>query len=200
MHWDETDPPPLSASPARHICAADGQLRLRRAEPPDLPFLVDLIGHDDVAAFLAAVSASDPDELRIELGRSREEPAYHGRLIAEVADTTWEKVGSIAYEVVNRRSRIAYVSALAIAPSQTGKGLGAATARLALDYLLDEVGYHRVQCEIYRFNERALAVARRAGFTQEGVRRRAYWRRGAWVDGVLFGAVAEDVARLGDPG
>jgi RimJ/RimL family protein N-acetyltransferase len=28
---------------------------------------------------------------------------------------------------------------------------------------------------------------------QEGVRRKAYWRDGRWVDGVLFGLVEEDL-------
>jgi RimJ/RimL family protein N-acetyltransferase len=28
---------------------------------------------------------------------------------------------------------------------------------------------------------------------REGVRRKAYWRNDAWVDGVLFGLVAEDL-------
>ncbi len=31
-------------------------------------------------------------------------------------------------------------------------------------------------------------------FTREGVRRKAYWRNGEWVDGVLYGALAEEVA------
>jgi RimJ/RimL family protein N-acetyltransferase len=34
----------------------------------------------------------------------------------------------------------------------------------------------------------------RAGFVREGVRRKAYWRHGEWVDGVLYGLVAEDLA------
>ena len=47
--------------------------------------------------------------------------------------------------------------------------------------------------EIYGFNERAMRHAERAGFTREGVRRKAYWRNDEWVDGVLYGLVAEDV-------
>jgi RimJ/RimL family protein N-acetyltransferase len=30
------------------------------------------------------------------------------------------------------------------------------------------------------------------GFVHEGVKRKAYWRHGEWVDGVLFGLVRED--------
>jgi hypothetical protein len=56
-----------------------------------------------------------------------------------------------------------------------------------------DLGYHRLQLEIYGFNERAIAHAERAGFVREGVRRRAYWRHGGWTDAVLFGLVADEL-------
>ena len=60
--------------------------------------------------------------------------------------------------------------------------------------LFDELGFHRLELEIYGFNERAIAHAERSGFVREGVKRRAYLRNGEWVDGVLFGLLAEDPA------
>jgi RimJ/RimL family protein N-acetyltransferase len=59
-------------------------------------------------------------------------------------------------------------------------------------HLVDELGFHRLQLEIYGFNERAMRHAERVGFVREGVRRKAYWRNAEWVDGVLYGLVAED--------
>jgi RimJ/RimL family protein N-acetyltransferase len=56
-----------------------------------------------------------------------------------------------------------------------------------------DLGYHRLQLEIYAFNERAMAHAERSGFVREGVRRKAYLRHGDWVDGVMFGLVCEDL-------
>ncbi len=60
-------------------------------------------------------------------------------------------------------------------------------------HLLLDLGYHRLQMEIYGFNERAQAHAERAGWVREGVRRRAYDRDGEWEDGVLYGIVREDL-------
>jgi RimJ/RimL family protein N-acetyltransferase len=60
--------------------------------------------------------------------------------------------------------------------------------------LLFDLGFHRLQLEIYGFNERAQAHAERAGFIREGVRRKAYDRHGEWVDGVIYGLVREDLA------
>ena len=60
-------------------------------------------------------------------------------------------------------------------------------------HLLLELGFHRLQLEIYGFNERAIAHAERSGFIREGAKRKAYRRHGEWVDGVLFGLVREDL-------
>jgi RimJ/RimL family protein N-acetyltransferase len=94
----------------------------------------------------------------------------------------------------NERSRIADLGGLAVHPSHRGAKVADTAARLFQRHLFDDLGFHRVQMEIYGFNERALAHAERAGFTREGVRRKAYWRNDEWVDGVLYGLVVEDIA------
>jgi RimJ/RimL family protein N-acetyltransferase len=97
------------------------------------------------------------------------------------------------YERSNRRSRIARLGGLAIHPGFRGRRAADDAARLLQRLLFHELGYHRLELEIYGFNERAIAHAERSGFVREGVKRRAYWRRGEWVDGVLFGLVVEDL-------
>ena len=57
-----------------------------------------------------------------------------------------------------------------------------------------DLGYHRLELEIYGFNERAMRHAERAGFVREGVKRKAYDRHGEWVDGVLYGLIPDDLA------
>jgi RimJ/RimL family protein N-acetyltransferase len=60
--------------------------------------------------------------------------------------------------------------------------------------VLLDLGYHRLELEIYAFNERALAHAERAGFVREGVKRKAYFRHGDRVDAVMFALLREDLA------
>jgi len=104
-----------------------------------------------------------------------------------------ERAGVMGFEVGNRRSRIAHLERLAVHPAFRGRRIADEAARLFQRHLFDELGYHRLQLEIYGFNERAMRHAERAGFTREGVRRKAYWRADEWVDGVLYGLVAEDL-------
>jgi RimJ/RimL family protein N-acetyltransferase len=99
----------------------------------------------------------------------------------------------MGFELANRRSRIANLGNLAVHPRFRGRHLADEAARLFQRHLLFDLDYHRLQLEIYGFNDRAQRHAERAGFVREGVRRRAYWRHDQWVDGVLYGLVREDL-------
>ena len=82
---------------------------------------------------------------------------------------------------------------LAVHPDFRGRHLADDAARAFQRHLLVDLDYHRLQLEIYGFNERAIKHAERSGFIREGVKRKAYWRHGEWVDGELFGLVREDI-------
>ena len=162
---------------------------IRRAGTADADFLHALVTHEHVAPFLAASRASSRAELLAEIARSDAEPDAFGVFVIEVDGVP---AGTMSFERANRRSRIASLSGLALDPQVRGRGVGDEASRLFQRHLMHDLGYHRLQLEVYAFNERGLAHAERAGFTREGVRRKAYWRDGGWVDGVLFGLVEED--------
>jgi len=163
---------------------------IRRATPEDVRFLAELVSHEDVEPFLASVRAKEEAEIRTEVERSQEEPDAFGVFLIEVDGV---RAGTMRFERANLRSRIANLGGLAVHPDFRGRRVADEAARLFQRHLVDDLGFHRLQLEVYGFNERAMVHAERSGFTREGVRRRAYLRDGEWVDGVLFGLVAEDL-------
>lgn len=163
---------------------------IRRAVLDDVDFLVGLVTHEEVAPFLAAVRPADRDTVAALVARSSDDPDASGVFVIEVDG---ERAGTVEFECVNRRSRIAAVGGMALHPDHQGRGVADTASRLLQHHLIRELGFHRLQLEVYAFNERALAHAERAGFVREGVRRKAYHRHGEWVDGVLFGMVEEDL-------
>ena len=163
---------------------------IRRARSDDVDFLVELVTHEDVEPFLAAIRAKGRDEILAEIERSEGDPEAFGVFVIEVEG---ERAGTMRFERANKRSRIADLGGLAVHPRFRGGKVSDAAARLFQRHLLDDLGFHRLQLEIYGFNERAMRHAERAGFLREGVRRKAYWRNDEWVDGVLYGLVAEDL-------
>ena len=169
-------------------------LRIRRARAEDVDFLVELANHEDVEPFLAARRARDHDAIAAEVERSLSEPQDFGRFVIEVDDGNgWRRAGSMEFAVENRRSRIARLGGLAIHPDFRGRRLADEAAQRFDRHLLDDLDYHRLELEIYGFNERAMRHAERIGFVREGVRRKAYRRHGEWVDGVMYGLLRDDL-------
>jgi ribosomal protein S18 acetylase RimI-like enzyme len=125
-----------------------------------------------------------------EIERSRAEPAEVGVFVIEVDG---RPAGTMAFSVDNRRSRIAQLGGLAVHPDFRGRGIADEAARAFQRHLLLDLGFHRLQLEIYGFNDRAMRHAERIGFVREGAKRRAYRRHGAWWDGVLYGFLREDL-------
>ncbi len=164
---------------------------IRRASGDDVDFLVELVTHEDIEPFLAVVGSKERSEILADVERSEREPDAFGVFVIEVDG---QVAGTMRFELSNRRSRIAHLGGLAVHPDFRGGKVADEAARLFQRYLFDDLGLHRLEMEIYGFNERAMAHAERSGFVHEGVRRKAFWRNEQWVDGVRYGLVVEDLA------
>jgi RimJ/RimL family protein N-acetyltransferase len=164
-----------------------GKVSIRAATAADVDFLTGLYADPDVRPFLAVAGSYDRDSVAAAVAQ---DPEAGGLLVVELDG---EPAGAMAWELRNRRSRIAHISGLAVHPRFRGRRLGDEAARLLQRHLLVERGLHRLELEIYGFNERAQRHAERAGFVREGVKRKAYARADGWEDGVLYGLVAEDL-------
>jgi len=152
-----------------------------------LDFLTDLYAEEDVRPFLAASGSYDRSGIA---GRLAQDPHDGGLLVVELDG---QPGGAMAWELKNRRSGIAHVTGIAVHPDFRGRRLADAAARLLQHHLIRKLGFHRIELEIYGFNDRAQRHAERAGFVWEGVKRQAYARDGGWVDGVLYALIAEDL-------
>jgi RimJ/RimL family protein N-acetyltransferase len=169
-------------------------VRVRRATRDDLDFMLEVVTHDDVQPYLAAGGAFHREALLAELEQQDREPSAFGRFVIEVREgDAWRRAGTMGFERVNKRSRIARLERLAVLPDFRGRHLGDAAARLFQRHLLFDLGFHRLQMEIYGNNERAQRHAERAGWIMEGVKRKAYRRDDEWVDGIMYGLVREDL-------
>jgi len=160
---------------------------IRAAGDGDLEFLVELYADEHVRPFLAPAGSYDRDGIAEKIAQ---DPETGGLLVVELDG---EPAGAMGWGLGNRRSRIAHVSGLAVHPRFRGRRLADDAARLLQHHLIRELGFHRIELEIYGFNERAQRHAERAGFVREGVKRKAYARGDGWVDGVLYAIVAEDL-------
>ena len=167
-----------------------GDVTIRRATAGDVDWLVALLNGEETEPFLSAAHAYDRDGIAAEVERSGRDPRRFGRFVIEVDG---ERAGVMGFEERSERHRIAHLGGLAVHPAFRGRGIADEAARLLQRLLFDELGFHRLELEIYAFNERACAHAERSGFVREGRKRKAYLKDGEWVDSVLYALIPEDL-------
>lgn len=160
---------------------------IRPAREDDVDFLVELYSDEDVRPFLAAAGSYDRDGV---LAKLVQDPEAGGVIVVELEG---EPAGAMGWELANRRSGIVHIGGLAVHPDFRGRRVADAAARLFQRHLIFERGFHRIELEVYGFNERAQWHAERSGFVREGVKRKAYRHGDGWVDGILYALVAEDL-------
>jgi RimJ/RimL family protein N-acetyltransferase len=175
---------------ARRCRDAEGVIRIRRAEPADVDFATALLAHQEVEPFLSVHRGQSRDDMLARIEQSQREPASSGVFVIEVDD---QPAGLMEFDTFSERSRIASLGGLAVHPDFRGRGVAEEAARELRRHLLFDLGFHRLQLEVYGFNDRSIRHAERVGFVREGVKRRAYRRHGEWHDGVMFGFVREDL-------
>jgi len=74
----------------------------------------------------------------------------------------------------------------------TGRGLATEALRLLSDYAFARIGLHRLELSASVTNEKSIAVARRAGFREEGKSRDFERINGFFEDHLRFARLADD--------
>ena len=166
-------------------------MKIRRAEASDADFLAELLAHEEVEPYLSAVRPRDRESVLAQIERSQREPAELGVFVIE---DDGRPAGVMEFERVNRRSRIAHLGGLAVHPDFRGRRLSDEAARLFQRHLLLDLGFHRLQLEVYGFNDRAMRHAERAGFVREGLLRSYIEIKGRRRSVLVFSLLAHDVA------
>jgi len=77
--------------------------------------------------------------------------------------------------------------------ADTGRGIATRALALAIDYALGPAKLHRIEVNIRVDNKPSLAMPRRLGLRDEGIRRRYLHIDGAWRDHVSFAITAEEL-------
>jgi RimJ/RimL family protein N-acetyltransferase len=110
-----------------------------------------------------------------------------GRLV--VVDKSGETVGIVSYIAIFHgpppANRV-YNIGIDIDPAQRRRGYGAGAQALLARYLFETYTVERVEASTDVGNIPEQRALERAGFTREGVLRRAQWRAGGWHDLCLY--------------
>ena len=91
-------------------------------------------------------------------------------------------------EMGNHKASIAYY----IGESCQGQGLASSSVRAVLGYCFDKLGFNRIELQCTSANLASQQVAKRLGFTWEGMLRQAELLAGDYHDLFVYGLLRED--------
>jgi RimJ/RimL family protein N-acetyltransferase len=172
---------------------SDGQVTLRWMRVDDAPASAAAFRDDpDLGRLIGA--ERDPDEAGIRERIARQEvDAAEGRglqlAVADpVDDAFWGAMILHSLDWHSRRGEIGFW----LIPAARGRGVGSAALALAVSWAFAELDLLRLEMTTTPENPAVPALARRLGFTREGVLRARNIERGRRVDIVWFGLLREE--------
>ncbi|WP_436567277.1 GNAT family N-acetyltransferase [Janthinobacterium sp. HLX7-2] len=140
-----------------------------------LPAVVQLASLDDARAYLENASAR----------------AAHGEILEWHIFAGTALCGSIRLkdiEVADRKAKIGYY----LARQCQGRGIAGASVRAVLAHAFGSLQLNRIELQCAAGNQASMALARRLGFTHEGVLRQAEWLNGEFVDLHVYALLRAD--------
>ena len=80
-----------------------------------------------------------------------------------------------------------------VIPEIAGQGVTPRSVALVTDYLMQDLGLHRVEINIVPENTKSLRVVEKLGFRYEGLKQKYIHINGAWRDHYVFALTREDL-------
>lgn len=103
-------------------------------------------------------------------------------------------IGNISLQQMSRTHQSAEFAILLGDKTYWGKGVAKEASLLILRYGFEVLELHRIYCGTSIANEPMQKLAASLGFTEEGVRKEAMYKNGAFVDIIEFGLLRKDFA------
>ena len=163
------------------------RIDLRPVTEADLDHLEDWMSDPDFHGEFNTFALNRPGEIRRAFATHGFLAEERGRLL--IVTKAGELAGDVTYRQVNHGPGVSnrvFEIGITIAPAHRGQGHGAAAQRLLVAYLFSTSLSERVQATTDVTNVAEQRSLERAGFTREGILRRAQFRAGTWHDMVMY--------------
>jgi RimJ/RimL family protein N-acetyltransferase len=105
-------------------------------------------------------------------------------------------IGDIALQGIDSFNRSAYIRIAITEERHQGKGYGSEAMRLMLDYGFGILNLHRIELNVFSYNERAIRAYEKLGFTKEGVQREALYYDHKYHDSIIMSILEDEYRAL----
>lgn len=111
------------------------------------------------------------------------------------ADKTGEILGLVSLVNIDYMNQLAELHIMIGERSNQGKGIGTFAVNEMLGHAFNDMNLQRIELEVLEDNMRARHVYEKCGFVLEGTKRRARFKKGKFVDMLLYSALRDEIIR-----
>jgi diamine N-acetyltransferase len=177
-------------------------IRLRAIEREDIPTFLRWFNDPEVREGLLIYAP---------IGRAEEERWFEnivGRtdqyLFAIEAmieeEARWVHIGNVGLHHVDWKNRACTFGIALGEKTYWNRGFGTEATRTMLRFAFEQLNLHRVELEVFAFNERAARAYEKAGFRREGTRRKVLYQNGQYHDAHIMSILQEEFGQDPAPG
>ncbi|MDP5275389.1 GNAT family N-acetyltransferase [Chengkuizengella axinellae] len=105
---------------------------------------------------------------------------------------TNEVIGDIALQDIDTINRSSHIRIAIDAEQNQGKGYGSEAITLMLEYGFGILNLHRIELEVFSFNNRAEHVYEKLGFKKEGIQRDRLYYDHQYHDAILMSMLEDE--------
>lgn len=105
-------------------------------------------------------------------------------------------IGDIALQDIDYVNRNANIRIALDKGEHLGKGYGPEAIRLLLEYAYGILNLHRIELQVFDYNERAIKAYEKVGFKREGVQRDALYYQHRYHDSIIMSMLEEEYRAL----
>lgn len=176
------------------------RLRLRAAEPGDIPQFLNWINDPEVTENLVLHAPISSVEEEHWYDNMLKRPVDEHVMVIEVKinDTsdsgldTWFAIGNIQFNGIDWRNRNSEIGIMIGEKEYWDHGYGTESMKLMLSHGFNTLNLHRIWLRVYDKNQRGIKAYEKAGFVFEGRLREAHYQHGSYHDVIIMNVLKDE--------
>lgn len=171
------------------------KVRLTAATHSDMPTITRWWADPAFLRLYNTAPAAPRNEEQLSRRFDLSQPSHDAFLFAVRPIDGDDLIGLLEFDGIDWLHRTTFVSIGIGEAACRGRGYGREAMELGLAFVFNELNLHRVCLTVFSYNEPAIALYERLGFTREGVYREHLERDGRRYDMYLYGLLRREWER-----
>ncbi|MCJ7696182.1 MAG: GNAT family N-acetyltransferase [Anaerolineaceae bacterium] len=176
------------------------RLRLRAAEPNDIPHFLDWVNDPEVTENLVLHQPISSIEEEHWYENMLKRPIDEHVMVIEIkkeasSDSgaiSWVAIGNIQFLSINWINRNTEIGIMIGEKEYWGQGYGTEAMQLMLTHGFSTLNLHRIWLQVYDKNVRGFKAYEKAGFVTEGRLREAHYQQGTYNDVIIMSVLKDN--------